>query len=151
MQNDTKLEDRDTDDLCRCRVDERAFMSMAVPLMSLSVTNPVPMPMGRRLHLLELTWVALLDVHILCIAPLLDDRILRRAGRALDERLVVETRPVREGHAAVVGLQAVAMRVVRDAQAPQLRAAPAEGSDLDDEDEEYADQGYCECIWLRSV
>ena len=45
-----------------------------------------------------------------------------------------------EGHASIVRRVVVSMRVVRDAETGEFRAAPPEGEDLDDEDEEDADQ-----------
>lgn len=41
----------------------------------------------------------------------------------------------------VVG-NTVSMRIVRDPEGGELRSAPAEGDELDDEDREYTDEGY---------
>lgn len=57
---------------------------------------------------------------------------------------------MRKRHASIVCSVVVPMRIVRDPEARELRAAPSEGDDLDDEDEEDTDQRYCECVRLKT-
>ena len=56
---------------------------------------------------------------------------------------------MRKRHASIVRGVVVPVRIVRDPEARELRAAPSEGDDLDDEDEENADQRYRECVRLK--
>lgn len=148
MQYHAEFKDGDTDDLGGGRVDERALVSVTVALVRMFLFKTVRVAL-LLLEGLEAVRTRSLDVVLSIAHLLLNDRLLRRAGRAAHARLVIESGPVREGDAAVVRAEPVPVRVVRDPEARELRRPPAESDDLDDEDEEDADQRNRERVRLR--
>ena len=127
MQQDTELENRDAHDLCRGVVADRAGVVM--------VTVPVRLDVRVRLGILAafaLDRVLALDVVALfAVDRAVGALLLRDGGLGLAIGL---------GAVGSVRRQPVTVRVVNDAHPGEHGGAPAEGYELDDEDEEYADE-----------
>ena len=115
--------------------------------MTVSVTMSMCVGMG------VVVMVVLVRTPRLQVLVLLKNSLERRARSApcyhRQLRLLHHPRTMRKRHASIVCGVVVPVRIVRDPKARELRAAPSEGDDLDDEDEENAEQRYGECVRLE--
>ena len=142
VQQHTELEDRDTDDLARGRVRERARVVVRIaPALDVLLRVRVRV---RRLPLAPVVMV----VEALRVAPVARLLLVHVAPSAREHSglllLAVGLRAVRS-----VRGEPVAVCIVHDPQACEACGAPAEGDQLNDEDGEDADQADAQRVGLE--